>query len=55
MLHAGKRPEIGRRRAVREGQRDAAVIRTRALHELGEAQIEPEYFELVDAATLTPV
>jgi pantoate--beta-alanine ligase len=42
-------------RLVDEGERQAAAIRARALTELSDAGLEPEYFELVAAGTLTPV
>jgi pantoate--beta-alanine ligase len=41
--------------AIDEGERDPATIAERARAELTEAEIEPEYFELVDALTLHPV
>ncbi len=40
---------------IDEGERDPATIAERAGAELTHAQIEPEYFELVDAHTLEPV
>jgi pantoate--beta-alanine ligase len=41
--------------AVDEGERDAATIAARARTELTDAEIEPDYFELVDPHTLAPV
>jgi pantoate--beta-alanine ligase len=41
--------------AIDEGERDPATIAERARTELADAEIEPEYFELVDAHTLAPV
>jgi pantoate--beta-alanine ligase len=42
-------------RAVHQGERDAATVAALAHDELRRAEIEPEYLELVDANTLTPV
>jgi pantoate--beta-alanine ligase len=41
--------------AVSAGARDPAAVRTRALTELTESGIEPDYLELVSAETLAPV
>ncbi len=41
--------------AVHDGERQSTAIRARALAELTEAGVEPEYFELVRADTLAPV
>jgi pantoate--beta-alanine ligase len=41
--------------AVADGERDAAAIRRRALEELAEAGVQPEYFELVSPETFDPV
>jgi pantoate--beta-alanine ligase len=41
--------------AVREGERQATAVRARALAELADAGVEPDYFELVSAETLAPV
>jgi pantoate--beta-alanine ligase len=41
--------------AVDAGERDPVVVRARALAELGAAEIEPDYVELVTADTLAPV
>lgn len=41
--------------AVEAGERQSAVVRGRALAQLTEAGVEPEYFELVGAQTLIPV
>jgi pantoate--beta-alanine ligase len=43
------------RRAVRDGERDPAAVRRRALAELATAGVEPEYLELVSPETLRPV
>jgi pantoate--beta-alanine ligase len=43
------------RAAIDEGEPDPATIAERARTELTQAEIEPEYFELVDAHTLAPV
>ena len=43
------------RTAVADGERDPAAARARALAELSEAGLEPEYLELVSAEDLTPV
>jgi pantoate--beta-alanine ligase len=42
-------------RAVADGERDAAAVKAAAIAVLESAGIEPEYFELVSADTLTPV
>lgn len=42
-------------RAVDAGERDPAAVRAHALAELGAAEIEPDYVELVSTATLAPV
>jgi pantoate--beta-alanine ligase len=41
--------------AVGAGERDPATLRARALAELGAAEIEPDYVELVSTDTLVPV
>jgi pantoate--beta-alanine ligase len=41
--------------AVQDGERDPVVVRARALAELGSAEIEPDYVELVSTDTLVPV
>jgi len=41
--------------AVRAGERDPATLRTRALDELSDAGIEPDYVELVSSDALEPV
>jgi pantoate--beta-alanine ligase len=41
--------------AVADGERDPTAIRTRALEELVEAGVQPEYFELVSPETFDPV
>jgi pantoate--beta-alanine ligase len=43
------------RAAVADGERDPAAARARALVELSEAGLEPEYLELVTPEDLTPV
>ena len=45
----------GARAAVAAGARDAAQIAADARHQLTEAGVEPEYFELVSPDTLAPV
>ncbi len=42
-------------KAVDAGERDPAVVRARALAELGAAEIEPDYVELVATDTVAPV
>jgi pantoate--beta-alanine ligase len=41
--------------AVAGGERQSAAVRARALAELTEAGVEPEYFELVSSDTFSPV
>ncbi len=41
--------------SVAAGERDPAALRARAHDELADAEIEPDYFELVSAETLAPV
>ncbi len=41
--------------AVREGEHQPTAVRARALAELAQAGVEPEYFELVSTSTLAPV
>jgi pantoate--beta-alanine ligase len=50
-----RRVLLGAREAVAGGEHHGTVVRARALAELAAAGVEPEYFELVDTETLTPV